>query len=277
MVQLRQHLTPVSAPSVLSCPIMMHHLPLTLSPRHSRVSLCLRLSVASPSMSTLSFCFPLEPSICFRRTYARTFNLKFTWLIPYSHVMSEVHSNRLRAGFSFVLGVQNRSFLSFGKASVKASRKRRKKRRKKRREKRRKSVAKVSQKASQKASRKRRKNVGKASITASCRVFVRARAPPSLQASMNASPLPSLADMLTASFFASFFASVASSLSHSILASFSRYPALRYSFVSAGGLASLACFVFDFGIRFACDFDVCFVYDFSTCFVCNFGAGFDCP
>jgi hypothetical protein len=71
----------------------------------------------------------------------------------------------LRAGFSFVLGVQNRSFLSFGKASVKASRKRRKKRRKKRREKRRKSVAKVSQKASQKASRKRRKNVAVAFVS----------------------------------------------------------------------------------------------------------------
>ncbi len=92
-----------------------------------------------------------------------------------------------------------------------------------------KSVAKSVAEVSQKASGKRRENVGKASITASCRGFVRARAPPSLHASMNASPLlvPSLADMLTASFFASVTASVASSLSHSIMASFSRYPALR--------------------------------------------------
>jgi hypothetical protein len=72
----------------------------------------------------------------------------------------------LRAGFSFVLGVQNRSFLSFGNASEKASQKRRKKCRKsvaKVSQKCRKSVAKVSQKASEKASekasRKRRKSV----------------------------------------------------------------------------------------------------------------------
>jgi hypothetical protein len=57
----------------------------------TRVSLPATFSGKSKHEYAFVLFLPLEPTVYM---YARTFNLKFTWLIPYSHVMSEVLSNR---------------------------------------------------------------------------------------------------------------------------------------------------------------------------------------